>query len=216
MSQPIIIAYHLIWTAYGWWLPNDPRGSGSKVTRNDIIAELGELHFGRKRILPACRDVRRFYEQASDILKHPLLTFEADARAEIASSFADVVKNQQYTCYACAIMPDHVHILIRKHKHSAEEMIENLRVATRQKLCATNHRPQNHPTWTAGGGWKVFLDHPNEVRRTINYINRNPIGIRLPAQRWSFIQEYDGWPLHAGHSPSSPYVQRLRAVGRYP
>ena len=27
-DHPIVIAHHLIWTAYGWWLPNDPRGSG--------------------------------------------------------------------------------------------------------------------------------------------------------------------------------------------
>ena len=44
MQQPLVIAYHLIWTAYGWWLPNDPRGSGSKTIDSDIIAELGELH----------------------------------------------------------------------------------------------------------------------------------------------------------------------------
>jgi hypothetical protein len=23
--MPLVIAYHLIWTACGWWLPNDPR-----------------------------------------------------------------------------------------------------------------------------------------------------------------------------------------------
>ena len=53
MSHPLVIAYHLIWTAYGYWLPNDPRGSGSRTIRNDIIAELGELHHGRKRVQPA-------------------------------------------------------------------------------------------------------------------------------------------------------------------
>jgi hypothetical protein len=26
----MIAGYHLIWTAYGWWLPNDPRGSTSQ------------------------------------------------------------------------------------------------------------------------------------------------------------------------------------------
>ena len=26
-AMPIVIAYHLIWTVYGWWLPNDLRGS---------------------------------------------------------------------------------------------------------------------------------------------------------------------------------------------
>ena len=29
-TNPVVIAYHLIWTAYGTWLPNDLRGSGSR------------------------------------------------------------------------------------------------------------------------------------------------------------------------------------------
>jgi hypothetical protein len=49
-NHPIIIAHHLMWTLYGWWLPNDPRGSTSRMIRNNLIAELGELHFGRKSI----------------------------------------------------------------------------------------------------------------------------------------------------------------------
>jgi len=47
-DQPIIIAYHLIWTAHGWWLPNDPRGSMSAAIACDVLAELGALHYGRK------------------------------------------------------------------------------------------------------------------------------------------------------------------------
>ena len=61
-----------------------------------------------------------------------------------------------------------------------------------------------------------FLDHPDEVRRTIGYIDENPMKIGLPAQRWEFICDYDGWPLHEGHSPRSPYARALRAAGRYP
>jgi REP element-mobilizing transposase RayT len=216
MPQPLVIAHHLIWTAYGWWLPNDPRGSGSKDIRTDVIAELGELHFGRKRVQPAGQEVRRFYERAAMVLKHPLLTFDAGARAAIAQAFGQVVEEQRYTCYACAIMPDHVHILIRKHKQQAEEMMEALKEASRELLCATHHRSADHPTWTGGGGWKVFLDHPDEVRRTIGYIERNPLPLGLPEQQWPFVTSYDGWPLHPGHSPHSPYAQRLREVGRYP
>ena len=55
MAHPLVIAYHLIWTAYGWWLPNDPRGSGSKEIACDPIAELGELHFGRKQLQPGAQ-----------------------------------------------------------------------------------------------------------------------------------------------------------------
>lgn len=43
------IAYHLIWTIYGTWLPNDQRGSGSRLVNSDAKSGLGELHFGRKK-----------------------------------------------------------------------------------------------------------------------------------------------------------------------
>jgi hypothetical protein len=66
-----------------------------------------------------------------------------------------------------------------------------------------------HPVW-GGPGWGVFLDTPDDVRRTIKYIEDNPLKARMPARHWSFVKEYDGWPLHPGHSPNSPYARRLR------
>jgi REP element-mobilizing transposase RayT len=216
MSHPLVIGYHLVWTAYGWWLPNDPRGSGSLTVCHDALKELGEVHLGRKRIQPTGREVRQFYERAAQVLQHPLLTFNDEQRSIIAQAFGEVIEREQYTCYACAVMPDHTHILIRKHKHTAEEMGDNLRQASRAKLVAVGHRESTHPTWVGGSVWSVFLDHPDEVRRTIGYIERNPIKIGLPAQKWSFVQDYDNWPLNPGHSPRSPYVKRLRELGRYP
>lgn len=210
MVQPLVIAYHLIWTAYGWWLPNNPRGSGSRVLRNDILEPLGEIHYGRKKLQPASRDVRHFYEQAAALLRHPLLCFDENARQEIAFAWEETIESERYTCYACVILPDHVHILLRKHKHQAEEMIEVLKTAGRTRLLAGGCWPADHPVWTGGGGWKVFLDHPDDVRRTINYIDANPRRAGLAEQRWGFVKPYDGWPLHPGHNPNSPYAQRLR------
>src|SRR2546421_8454413 len=126
MSRPFVIAYHLIWTAYGWWLPNDPRGSMSRAIRNDVIGELGAIHFGRKKLQPASQTIRCFYDHAKDILESPISSFEVREFPTIAGAFAEEIVTQRYMCYACAIMPDHVHLLIRKHKHSAEEMIQNL------------------------------------------------------------------------------------------
>ncbi len=123
MPQPLVIAYHLVWTAYGWWLPNDPRGSGSPTIRSPALANLGDLHHGRKRSQPAGRVVREFYRQAADLLKYPLLTFDDRARAAIGEAFAQAMAVHRYTCYACAIMPDHVHVLIRRHRDKAEQMI---------------------------------------------------------------------------------------------
>ena len=31
-QNPIVIAYHLVWTAYGTWLPNDPRVVGRETS----------------------------------------------------------------------------------------------------------------------------------------------------------------------------------------
>lgn len=73
MGKPIVIAHHLIWTAYGTWLPNDPRGSGSNQVACDVIAELGELHLGRKRVQPAGWEIRSFCNQAHALLQHPML-----------------------------------------------------------------------------------------------------------------------------------------------
>jgi hypothetical protein len=112
-------------------------------------------------------------------------------------------------------MPDHVHLVIRKHRHLAEEMIERIQSLSRKRLVECGLREMVHPTWTRGG-WKVFLDHPDEVRRTLRYVEQNPGKMRLPEQRCPFVKAYDDWPLHPGHSPNSPYVRALRAAGRYP
>ena len=211
-----MIAYHLLWTGYGWWLPNDPRGSTSTTVRNDLLKNLGELHHGRKSLQPASRDIHRFYEDAHSRLKHaPFELCKLDIVQCVAGALKSCIEPHRYTCYACVIMPDHVHILIRRHKHSAEEMIQNLQFTSRDALHHAGLVPDSHPVWSAGG-WKTFLDHPNDVRRTIRYIDNNPIKGRRPEQQWSFVTSYDDWPLHQGHSKFSPYVKALRAAGQYP
>lgn len=214
-KNPIVITHHIMWTLYGWWLPNDPRGSTSRTIRNDILMELGELHFGRKHFQPASRTIKQFYEQAATVLTHPLLSFSSDEFSAVGESIGQAIYEFKYTCYACAIMPDHVHLVIRKHKDLAEEMIEKIQSLSRKRLVEIGRRTSEHPVWTRGG-WKVFLDHPDEVWRTIQYVENNPTKIQLPSQNWSFVTQYDNWPLHPGHSPNSPYVRALRRAGRYP
>src|ERR1700676_1719775 len=151
----MVIAYHLIWTGYGWWLPNDPRGSTSHCIRCDVIADLGQLHQGRKRIQPSSREIRAFVEEADARLRFPMLTFDAPDVEQIAAAFSQTIGQEGYTCYACAIMPDHVHILIRKHKDRAEEMIRNLHRDSHLNLRESGRVDWQHPIW-GGPGWKVF------------------------------------------------------------
>lgn len=213
MPRPPVIAHHLIWTACGYWLPNDPRGSTSRTIASDVIAELGELHYGRREVQPSSGTIRQFQQRAKAVLKFPLLQFGPQDVRVPGDAFAEVISQQRYTCYACAIMPDHVHALIRKHKHQAEEMIAHFQEAGRLRLRSLGRRTADHPV-CGGPGWKVFQDHPDVIRGTIEYIENNPVKWNLPRQIWPFVKPYDGWPLHPGDDPNSPYARRLRGYRR--
>ena len=192
----MVIAHHLVWTAYGWWLPNDPRGSSSHEIRVPKVAELGELHHGRQPVQPPRTALREFHQQAVQVLAHPVLTFPEDDIAILAGSFVETIRRRNYTCYACAIMPDHVHLLVRRHRDRAEQMIAELQDASRDALIAAERRRGNHPVW-GGPGWKAFQFTRDDMERTVRYIEANPAERRLPAQRWGFVTPYDGWPHHA-------------------
>ncbi len=188
----MVAAYHLVWTIYGVWLPNDPRGSGSTEIRSDILNDLGEIHYGQKKIQPSGTVIRKFYAQAKPKLKFEVTPFDDAEIALVAEAFWESIKKHGYTCYGCAIMPDHVHILVRKHRHQAEEMIAHLQDASWEHIIQTKNRPSDHPVW-GGPGWKVYLDSVADIERTIKYICENPIKAQLPEQMWDFVRKYDGW-----------------------
>jgi REP element-mobilizing transposase RayT len=188
----MVAGYHLIWTVYGAWIPTDPRGNMSKGIRVEWIKDFGEWHYGRKLVQPPSREVREFYEKVKDRLAHALLVFRPDQFTIIADALASVIRTRGYTCYACAIMPDHVHMLIRRHREKSEEMIEWFQKETKAAVIAARARNVNHPVW-GGPGWKVFLNTRADFNRTIKYIRDNPLKIGLPEQDWEFVTRYDGW-----------------------
>ena len=186
----MVAAYHLIWTLYGTWLPNDPRGSSSHEIRSPILEELGALHHGRKKIQPCSAIIRKFYQSAKSKLKHETLLLTDEEIPLVAEGFAETIRNRRYTCFGLAIMPDHVHLIIRKHRDQAEEMIAFLQDDAWLRL--QKNRPADHPVW-GGPGWKVYLDTRDDIERTVRYVRENPGKAHRPEQQWEFVQEYDGW-----------------------
>ena len=86
MPHPIVIAHHLIWTIYGYWLPNDIRGSSSNVIRKDLLAELGELHHERKKTQPIRSELLRFFDDARNLLNFPVREFTTVEMACVAKA----------------------------------------------------------------------------------------------------------------------------------
>lgn len=86
-------------------------------------------------------------------------------------------------------------MVIRAHRDDAETMIEELQRDSRIALPKESAIPVDHPIWIEGG-WKVFLGTTDAIWTRVRYVERNPLKEGLPAQRWEFVTQYDGWPCN--------------------
>lgn len=191
----ITIAHHLILTGYSHWPPNDPRGSGSKEIRKDELEQFGEIHPGRKpeHLQPSRAELRSFHRSLKPMLEHEPIWFDTAKRQAVADAFAEVVAQNRYTCWACAVCSNHAHLLIRRHRDDALTMWRNFAQRSAERLRLLADVPPDHRIWSERP-YKVFLYTPADVRSRIEYIESNPAKEGLPPQRWPFVLPYDGWP----------------------
>jgi len=189
----IIIGHHLILHGYGHWLPNDPRGSGSSDLRQDKLADLGPVHFGRKRSQPPRDELRKFSSAAAERLDFPLMWFDASLRRELGASLQAATASAGYTVWACAIMRNHIHLCVRRHRDDALTIWNRFADATRNGVRRKLESGDEHPIWPERP-YKVFLYNPEDVWRVITYIEKNPAQSGLAPQVWDFVTKYDGWP----------------------
>ncbi len=193
----MIIAHHLIWTLYGHWLPNDLRGSGSEELRDPKFAALGEIYHGRKpaTLQPTRKELREFHKQAEPLMEFPTFWIDDAKRQAIGGAIAPVVAERGYTLWACAILSNHVHMVIRRHRDDALTIWHAIAEAVRLELRQFSDVGAKHPV-LAARPYKVFLRAPDEVRGRIDYVDDNPTKEGLPSQHFDFVQSYNNWPHH--------------------
>ena len=196
-KRPSIIAHHLIWTLYGHWLPNDLRGSGSETLRDPKFETLGEIYHGRKpaRLQPTRQELREFHKQAEPLLEYPRFWIDEAKRQAIGGAIARVVAERGYTVWACAILSNHVHMVIRRHRDDALTMWNAIAEALRAALSKFADIGPEHPV-LAARPYKVFLHSPKEVHGRVEYVEGNPMKEGLPPQVHDFVQSYNNWPIH--------------------
>jgi REP element-mobilizing transposase RayT len=172
----MIIAYHAIFTTYGTWLPNDPRGSYSKEIYNEQLQLLGEIKYGRQ-IPPPKKLIMKFYSEAIPALDRPAYFINDDTRSIVAAGFTEVVKRLNVEVPACAIMNDHIHLLVLRSQYRIEYIVNQFKGAATKALNLTQS------PWTRGC-WKVFINNAETLKAAIRYVNANPV----KAQNWSFVK----------------------------
>jgi REP element-mobilizing transposase RayT len=195
--RPAIIAHHLIWTLYGHWLPNDLRGSGSQELRHPKFAALGEIYHGRKpaQLQPTRKELREFHRQAAPLLEYPRFWIDDAKRQAIDEAIAKVVISCGYTVWACAVLSNHVHMVIRRHRDDAVVIWNSIAQSMRIALGGFVDVGPDHPV-LAARPYKVFLRSPNEVRGRVAYVEGNPMKEGLPPQHFDFVESYNDWPYH--------------------
>ncbi len=197
----MVLGYHVVITAYGFWLPNDPRGSWSEFVRSWEL-----LRFGKATKVDTHRSVasvphdQNARRAAKRSLKYPPVHFSGVQARAIGSGFTKFVARSGINIWACVILPEHAHLVIARHDYPVERAVTLLKgQSTRQLIQEDVHPLAAHPTSTGRlpktwgrGHWKVFLDSDSDIRRAIRYVRDNPAKEGKRAQRWSFVTPFDG------------------------
>ena len=183
----MVVAYHSTFCAYGFWLPNDPRGSWSDYVRSwDLYyAAGGGTECGARRSVAAVAHDRASHQRGKETLTNPPVRFSMEQVAAIGRGFGVACAETNYRILACAIMPDHVHTVILRHAKEIEQVVGHLRSRGTKQLNAESLRTD--ATVWAQKGWDVYLDTAEDIARAIKYVNNNPIKAGLAPQTWDFI-----------------------------
>src|SRR4051812_97072 len=118
-----VIAFHVIFGTHGFWLPNDPRGSGSSEVREDRLRPFGDATLVNTTRSVASRPHNRELRRAAKaVLKYPEVKFTGHQALSVARGFNDQVAKSGYKVYACSILEQHLHLVIGRHQYPIEQI----------------------------------------------------------------------------------------------
>lgn len=196
----MILGVHLILSAYGFWLPNDPRGSWS-----DFVGSWELLRFGRATRIHTRASVAHLSHDrarrltAKESLVFPVVSFTGVQALAVGQGFAQAVRDGSYVINACSILPTHAHLVIRRHPtRSFQQIATHLKAAATRQLRERRLDPMQE--YSKAGGktpsvwgrkiWKVFIDDEAHFRNAVSYVIENPVKEGKPPQCWSFVAPY--------------------------
>ncbi|HEY2881392.1 MAG TPA: hypothetical protein VGJ15_03140 [Pirellulales bacterium] len=195
----MVIGYHLILAARGFWLPNDPRGSWSSYVWAKNLQRFGPAtKISTTRSVAGTKHDRRARLAAKDAMKYPAVQFTGLQAKAIIDGFDSLVNQLKLTVHACSILPDHVHLVLGRRRRDSEEIAEMLKRAGTRRLNKAGINPMasfkqpngRTPNPWAAGGWIVYIDSVRQMRHTIGYVELNPEKAGLRRQQWRFVTPF--------------------------
>ena len=197
----MIHGYHVIWGTYGFWLPNDPRGSWSDFVYSWELARFGRAtkSIGRVEVEPEQYAIWRAAAQKS--LKHPPVTLSGPQALAAGEGFGRFAQKSGLEVWACAIMPEHVHLVLARHRYETEQAANLLKGEATRRLLEMDLHPMKQfqkskrdrlPSVWGENQWIVYLDSERAIDNAVHYVEENPDREGKPRQRWKFVTPFRG------------------------
>src|SRR5437660_1445951 len=92
----MVHAYHVIWGTYGFWLPNDPRGSWSDFVTSWELARFGKGTKSSDRVAIDAAQWSLWREEAQQALKYPPVVLSANQAQIVGNGLAKCVRRNRY------------------------------------------------------------------------------------------------------------------------
>jgi hypothetical protein len=132
-----VIGFHVIGCTYGFWLPNDQRGSGSDHVRSEALRAFGPAtkvnHSRSVAHQPFEPQLRRLAREA---LKYPYVELNDAQIQSVCRAFAHEIETYRGgTLHALAILPNHFHFVCGFCRYDIRRFEGSLKgAATRQLI----------------------------------------------------------------------------------
>lgn len=188
----MLLAHHCIFSMYGFWLPNDPRGSGSDYVAKYELFRYGKATLTHSPVSVAAKPHDRTWKpDAARTLRYPPVEITGQQAVAVAAGFRLACQEGNYKAFACAILPNHVHLVIGAHHRNVRTLVGHLRSRATRELKAQNlWHSDARPVWGAHG-WNVRLESEQAVLRAIRYVEQNPLKEGKRRQTWSFVAPFE-------------------------
>src|SRR5262245_48491789 len=120
----MILAFHSIFSTYGFWLPNEPRGSWS-----EFVASYELYRFGPATKVDTRRSVahapydRQIKQRMRETLKFPPVRFSEEQIRIVAEA---ILRETPYRFHAMAVLHDHVHAVIEHTERDIRRVVGHI------------------------------------------------------------------------------------------
>ncbi len=203
------VGIHLIWTAYGTWLPGDPSKPGHWSPLFDMYGRL--IRAGHRLNLPHAPT----YARARSLMNEPPKVLDEAEQAIVADVIGSHIVPPHIApalagetdvgdratpakagqtgrppalagamwasvrAYACAIEPTHVHLLVGPVREDIGRFVGRLKGTSSSAVLQHPANRDRTRVWTAGY-WKVFLFDDDALPPVAAYIERHNTRRGLP------------------------------------